>query len=217
MSATNESSANTNLDQSSQATVIDKIASMMHSTGTRMKLASAMMPVSDLKSILTTFEDFSNVGRFDTTIETRSGRFSIEDFKVDTKLAGLIKPCAVSVPGSPFLTKDLRVHTSVAASEVLTPAELIQVQFDLANRFKAQPTFGSVSEMIKPVDLSAVSVISDGDYVHCETLGAVKTIPIELTISDYLYKEDYFDYSVDVIIEQLVTNIITSYRPSSKK
>lgn len=187
---------------------VTSVAALMSTIGTRFKkVGGAFTSTETLESLLYTIEALGNVGRYDTTIQAKNGTYSIEDYKVDTKLLGLVKPMAICMPGSPLLTLDVRVHEKVDAKNVLSPAEFTQTQFELANMFKTQPSFTSVTEAIKPVDISAYTTISNGKSVHCDSVAAAKDSPVELTINKNLFTDAYFEYAEAVYYESLITNI----------
>jgi len=184
------------------------VAALMSTIGTRFKkVGGAFTSVETLESLLSTIEALGNVGRFDTTIKAKTTIYSIEDYKVDTKLLGLVKPIAICMPGSPLLTLDVRKHERVDAKNVLSPAEFTQTQFELANMFKTQPSFTSITEATKPVDISAYTTVTNGKSVHCDSVTAAKESPVELTISRNLFKDAYFEYAEAVYYESLITNI----------
>lgn len=187
---------------------ITKVATLMSQIGTRFKkVGGAFTSTETLESLISTIEALGNVGRYDTTIQAKNSKFSIEDYKVDTKLLGLVKPMAICMPGSPLLTLDVRVHEKVDVANVLSPAEFTQAQFELANMFKTQPSFTSITEAIKPVDLSAYTTISNGKSVHCDSVAAAKESPVELTINKDLFTDAYFEYDEMIYYESLITNI----------
>lgn len=187
---------------------VTEIAALLSTIGTRFKkVGGAFVPTTTIESLLNTIEALGNVGRYDTTIQAANIFHPIESYRVDTKLLGLVKPMAVCMPGSPLLTLDVRKHERVDSKDVLSPAEFTQVQYELANMFKTQPSFTSVAEAIKPIDISMCQTVTNGKSVHCDSLATAKESPVELSIGRSLFTDAYFEYAETVYYESLITNI----------
>lgn len=171
------------------------------------KVGGPFITDEKMLQLMTTLEALSNLDRFATTVTTMSGTFSIQDYKVDATLAKIAKPRAVTLPGSPFLTINLRKQEDTDAKLILTPASFVEAQFELLSKFKRQPNFQPVADIIKDVDVSNLEGISDGKRVHCDGLEVSTKLPIELVITDEAFKPEYFETDLSIYVQAVFTNL----------
>lgn len=186
---------------------VDTVEIAMQVLPSFQKVGGPFLAKEKMLQLLTTLEALSNLDRFATTMTTMSGNYSIQDYKVDAVLAKIAKPRAVTLPGSPFLTINLRKQEDVDAKLILTPAEFTQVQFELLGKIKRQPNFQPIADIIKDIDVSNVEGISNGKRVHCDSLETSTKLPVELVINDEAFKPEYFETDIDIYVRAVFTNL----------
>lgn len=197
-------------ETASLKTVLSTIVALLISVGTSFKkVGGEFVKREELERFLNTLYTLSSVGPYDSVFTVNGAVYPLEAFKVDTRIASaFVMPRAVLMPGASPFRKDVSVH--LKETNLMTPAEMIEFQHKFMAQFKTQPTLGSVEEAIKPVILGEVTDVSNGKMCHVEDLASVKSMPVELLLTEELWKDEYFNYSIDDVAKMVVVNFYTS-------
>lgn len=197
-------------ETASLKTVLSTIVALLISVGTSFKkVGGEFVKREELERFLNTLYTLSSVGPYDSVFTVNGAVYPLEAFKVDTRIAAaFVMPRAVLMPGASPFRKDVSVH--LKETNLMNPAEMIEFQHKFMAQFKTQPTLGPVEEAIKPVILGEVTDVSNGKMCHVEDLASVKSMPVELLLTEELWKDEYFNYSIDDVAKMVVVNFYTS-------
>lgn len=197
-------------ETASLKTVLSTIVALLISVGTSFKkVGGEFVKREELERFLNTLYTLSSVGPYDSVFTVNGAVYPLEAFKVDTRIAAaFVMPRAVLMPGASPFRKDVSVH--LKETNLMDPAEMIEFQHKFMAQFKTQPTLGPVEEAIKPVILGEVTDVSNGKMCHVEDLASVKSMPVELLLTEELWKDEYFTYSIDDVAKMVVVNFYTS-------
>jgi len=197
-------------ETASLKTVLSTIVALLISVGTSFKkVGGEFVKREELERFLNTLYTLSSVGPYDSVFTVNGAVYPLEAFKVDTRIAAaFVMPRAVLMPGASPFRKDVSVH--LKETNLMNPAEMIEFQHKFMAQFKTQPTLGPVEEAIKPVILGEVTDVSNGKMCHVEDLASVKSMPVELLLTEELWKDEYFNYNIDDVARMVVVNFYTS-------
>jgi hypothetical protein len=153
----------------------------------------------------------SNVGRYDTMVTVDNVAYPISAYTVDGRIGkafGMSK--AVFMPGTNPYTKDLRKHED--ATIRMTPAEFIEFQYQFLANFKVTPSVQPIDEFIRAICVGEVTEVSNGELVHIDDMCTVKSLPLQLVTSEYMYEDSYFMYPIKAVVKQIVVNFYTALK-----
>jgi hypothetical protein len=193
-------------ETASLTTVLETIVAMLISVGTSFKkVGGDFVKRDEVERFLKTLYTLSTVGPYDSVFTVNGGIYPLEAFKVDSRFAAaFVMPRAVLMPGASPFRKDVSVHLKF--DNLFNPAEMIEFQHKFFAQFKTQPQLISVEEAMKPVILGEITDVSCGAMCHVEDLASVKSIPVELSITDQLWKDEYFNYNIADVAKMVVVN-----------
>jgi hypothetical protein len=153
----------------------------------------------------------SNIGRYDTMVTVDNVAYPTSAYTVDGRIGKAFgMPKAIRMPGTNPYTKDLRKHEDAMVR--MTPAEFIEFQYQFLANFKATPSVQPIDEFVRPVCVGEVTEVSNGETVHIDDLCAVKSLPVQLVTSDYMYEDSYFMYPIKAVVKQVVVNFYSSLK-----
>lgn len=192
--------------------VVDTISSQLVSMGTSFKkVGGDFLDKKEMKKFIETLYAISSVGPFDTFMVVRGVGYPLESYKLDAHIANaFVMPRAITMPGTSPYRKDLSAHLS--GVDVMDPSAFIEFQYKYLNYFKMVPSFVSVLESIKPVNIGEVTDCMNSEKVHVEDLASTKKIPYILKDAGVLFGDEYFNYSVMDVVKCVVLNFYTELK-----
>lgn len=175
------------------------------------KVGRSFIELPEMERFINTLYSLSNVGRYDAAIAVGGVMYPLDLFKVDSRFAeAFVQPRAVTMPGSSPFSKDVITHPS--NDVIMSPAEMIEFQYKFFSMFKLQPQLEDVTQFIRVISLSEVVNCGNGTKYHVEDLATVKSVPCDLTITEQLFEEPYFNYEIEDVIRMVVTNFYSSLK-----
>jgi hypothetical protein len=199
-------------ETTSLKSLINTIVALLISVGASFKkVGGDFVTKNEVAKFFRTLFTLSNAGPYDTTVTVGGVIYPLNTFVVDTRIAAaFVMPKAVKMPGaSPFL-KDVSVHYK--DMDIMSPSEMIEFQHKWFAMMKVQPTLVSIEEAIKPRLLGEITEVSNGSKCHVEDLASVKSIPVELAITDKLFGDEYFNYDIETVVKMVVVNFYTNLK-----
>lgn len=194
----------------SPISVVETVVRILKSVGANFKrVGGDFVSDSDLKKFISTLLALGNLGPYDVSLTVDTISYPLTDFKIDSRIAKafLLPRQIVMAEVSPY-RKDVRVHPDVKAE--WNPAQMIEFQYRFLGMFKVQPTFTEVTEFVASKPLGEVSEVMRAEYCHVEDLAAVKSLPIELKITDELWAQEYFNVPFSKVVEMICVNLMSA-------
>lgn len=190
--------------------VLETIVALLISVGASFrKVGGEFVDKAALTRFFNTLATLSSVGPYDTVFTVGGVAYPLDTFKVDSRIASaFVMPRAVLMPGSSPFRLDVSVHHK--DTNLMNPAEMIEFQHKFMAQFKTQPNFITIEEAIKPVILGEITDVSNGLKCHVEDLASVKSIPVELKLTEELWSDEYFNYAINDVAKMVVVNFYSS-------
>lgn len=172
------------------------------------RVSGKFVDEAETQRFFATIFQTATVSEYATTLTVNGMPYNLDDFKVDGRLASLVLPRKLAMPGDVFTTHNLMECESLEGEQAFDPADFIQYQVRLLNKLRESPQFNEgLGALSKPKVLDDTIHVCNGTRVHTDAAGHVVAMPIVLKCAEMLYKEEYFQVPLEVAVKQYITSL----------